>query len=69
MPKNLRIKIDMVAVRLTCNDDLVCDICGPLNEKFERETGAYIWEHPTLGEIGKPPAHDDCRCWLGYEIA
>lgn len=45
----------------TNNDDLVCDICGPLDgaealldENFE-----------SAGEsIDAPPAHVNCRCWM-----
>jgi len=37
----------------TSNDELVCDICGPNDGKFESEG----W---TVGEI---PAHPRCRCW------
>lgn len=42
----------------TKNDEIVCVICGPRNDK----------------EIGKeipkeyPPAHPRCRCWWGLEI-
>jgi rubredoxin len=32
----------------TANDDLVCPICGPLNEQVTDD---------------EPPAHVNCRCW------
>ena len=32
----------------TANDDLVCPICGPRNEKVTED---------------QPPAHVNCRCW------
>ncbi len=32
----------------TANDDLVCPICGPLNDQVTEEM---------------PPAHVNCRCW------
>lgn len=37
----------------TNNDELVCETCGPLNDKVTNET---------------PPAHPRCRCWLTIEL-
>ena len=41
----------------TNNDDLVCPICGPLNQ-MRRGDG---WNDP-------PPAHPRCRCWTSTEV-
>jgi SPP1 gp7 family putative phage head morphogenesis protein len=42
----------------TSNDDLVCEICGPLN-------GTHIG----IGDVDAiPPAHVNCRCWLQPEV-
>lgn len=41
----------------TNNDDLVCPICGPLNQKRQGDD----WQTP-------PPAHPRCRCWLSAEV-
>jgi hypothetical protein len=57
----------------TRNDELVCPICGPLNEKREDEP---VPEHPDplvvekgwgAGEKTKdgPPGHPRCRCFAG----
>jgi len=35
----------------TNNDDLVCDICGPLDGQ-------------TVDDYTLPPAHPNCRCWI-----
>ncbi len=37
----------------TSGDEVVCDICGPLDGKTEDEWGG----------IASPPAHPRCRCW------
>ena len=44
----------MVPIWMTANDDRVCPICGPRNEK-----------PITDGKL--PPAHPRCRCGVGYE--
>jgi len=49
--------VKVVKVWFTNNDDLVCDICAPLNG-VEVEIDAS-WE----GGIDNPPAHVNCRCW------
>lgn len=43
---------DTVQVWNTANDDLVCDICGPINGKSDNE-----W-----GDVEGVPAHPRCRC-------
>lgn len=49
--------VDMVAIWQTNEDELVCPICGPRNDK-KRGDG---WSEP-------PPAHPNCRCWLNHEL-
>ena len=44
----------------TENDDLVCTICGPRNEK-------EIGDGWTRGD--GPPAHPKCRCWVNHELS
>ena len=46
--------VDMTPIWHTNNDDLVCPICEPLNDK--EMTGEY--------ENVFPPAHPRCRCWI-----
>lgn len=41
----------------TNNDDLVCPICGPRNNKRQGE-----------GWLDPPPAHPRCRCWLNERV-
>lgn len=48
--------IQMVPIWMTANDDLVCPICEPRNEK-----------PITNGEY--PPAHPRCRCGVGWDFA
>lgn len=45
---------EMVPIWLTANDDRVCPVCGPRNEK-----------PITNGQF--PPAHPRCRCGVGWE--
>ena len=48
----------IVEVWNTANDDLVCPICGPLNQQQRRIGEAFD------GGIERPAAHPRCRCWL-----
>lgn len=41
---------------VTNEDELVCPVCGPLNNKRER-----VWRQQFPGG---PPAHPNCRCFL-----
>lgn len=47
----------------TAEDDIVCDICGPLDGSTigleEEGYKGYLDEM-----VGGPPAHVNCRCWL-----
>jgi hypothetical protein len=45
----------MIPIWMTANDELVCPICAPRNEK-----------PITNGEY--PPAHPNCRCGVGWEF-
>ena len=47
---------DVREIWRTSNDDLVCEICGPLNNA-----------DVTNGD--RPPAHPNCRCAVEVEIA
>lgn len=56
--------LDLTVIQVwnTANDDLVCPICGPLNQQtaalgrpFTSTTGVTILQ---------PSAHPKCRCWL-----
>jgi hypothetical protein len=44
----------------TNNDDLVCEICGPLNEKVIKFEDSFPADEEGLDG---PPAHPNCRCW------
>lgn len=50
----------------TANDELVCPICRPLNGAVIVKT-ADGFVHPTLGNVGYPPAHVRCRCGITPE--
>lgn len=50
--------IDMIRYWSTSGDELVCEICGPLNGKSEAE-----WRG------GPPPAHVNCRCSTVLRLA
>ena len=45
----------MIPIWMTANDELVCPICAPRNER-----------PITNGEY--PPAHPNCRCGVGWEF-
>jgi len=55
--------IKMQPVWQTLNDELVCPICGPLNDKkigVDTVDGVVIDFYP--------PAHPNCRCAVEYEL-
>ena len=64
--------VKMIAVWKTRNDERVCPICGPLNEKrADGYTGKRrpYWNNPATGDrLEKPPAHPRCRCSMGWEL-
>jgi len=39
-------------------DDIVCDICGPLDGK------EVDIDEPFDSDVEEPPAHPNCRCWI-----
>jgi len=47
----------------TNNDDLVCDICRPLNG-VEVEIDEPFVNDETGDEFDCPPGHVNCRCWM-----
>ena len=49
--------VKVVKVWFTNNDDRVCPVCGPLNNKE-----VDIKDEFASG-ISNPPAHPNCRCW------
>ena len=59
--------IEMEATWETNDDELVCDICGPLDgintDEFDSDG------QPQWGDLGPPPAHPRCRCWFNIGFA
>jgi hypothetical protein len=49
--------VNMIPIWQTNEDELVCPLCGPLNDK-ERGDG---WTDP-------PPRHPRCRCFVNHEL-
>ncbi len=47
----------------TNNDELVCELCGPL-EGVEVVEGETFYEPSPPYEDGYPPRHVNCRCWV-----
>jgi len=47
--------LEMNRIWQTNHDDLVCNICGPLNGKPEQDWPGHL--------SSGPPAHPRCRCW------
>jgi hypothetical protein len=43
----------------TAEDEMVCDVCGPLDG-----TGVEVYGSVSFSG---PPSHPNCRCWLDYE--
>lgn len=52
--------VEVIKEWYTNNDDLVCPICGVLNEQ---EVGINEAFDADGEEIDNPPAHPNCRCW------
>lgn len=55
----------MEAIWNTRNDELVCPICGPLNQKKATEYGG---ERTPYWDGYTPPAHPRCRCFISWEL-
>jgi hypothetical protein len=63
--------IEMIPVWNTRNDELVCDICGPLNDQKAdhfTDDGEPVWIHPETGEEIEHTPHPRCRCSYGLEL-
>lgn len=60
MNAELGIGLTLEPIWNTNNDELVCPICGPLNQ-----TKKDVWgkEFPD-----GPPGHPNCRCWLNHDV-
>lgn len=42
----------------TANDEIVCDVCGPLaGKRFDLDDTEHV-----------PPLHPRCRCWASPEV-
>jgi hypothetical protein len=53
--------VQVIKTWYTNADDLVCDICGPLDGAEALLDEDFI----SAGEaIDAPPAHVNCRCWM-----
>ena len=55
-----RVGVQMERIWHTANDEKVCPVCGPFNNKSEVE---WSREFPD-----GPPAHPGCRCGVGLEV-
>ena len=73
--KDLRSQgVDMIAFWQTSEDELVCPICAPLNDRQASGfdvLGKPYWIHPDPkheGKTFKHPAHPRCRCWPRHEL-
>ena len=59
--------VQVTKVWFTNNDDLVCDICGPLNNKeVPYDEGWGEDGEPDPEGLLQPPAHPRCRCWTDF---
>ena len=47
----------------SAEDEKVCETCGPVSGQIIRKD-ATGFDHPTEGNIGFPPYHPACRCWV-----
>lgn len=52
---------------LSSRDEATCPICAPLDGRIvgKSDRGGFI--HPTMGSIGFPPLHPNCRCRISPE--
>lgn len=55
----------MVGIWMTREDEIVCEICGALNNKRQND-GMFEADGETYD---MPPAHPNCRCAVGWEFA
>lgn len=61
-----KIGIRMMDIWNTDNDDLVCELCAPLNDKSVPH-GTAFYPPDGLGD-GYPPRHPNCRCGMSHEV-
>ena len=66
--------IELIPFWLTAVDDLVCDICRPMENQpgVYNEQGRPVFHHPATGVLMEPPpygSHPRCRCDIGHEMA
>lgn len=55
--------VKVIKIWYTNNDELVCELCGPLdNTEVEIDEPFYDPEPPWAD--GDPPRHPNCRCWI-----
>lgn len=55
--------VRIIKTWFTNNDDLVCDLCGPLDGK-EIDVDENFYEPENEYQDGNPPRHVNCRCWI-----
>jgi len=63
--------VKMIVTWGTDNDELVCEICEPLNGRESAGRNAKneeYWIHPDSGDEVIIPAHPRCRCAENYEL-
>jgi len=53
----------------TNNDDLVCDICAPLDGMEIDIDDGFTTEEGSNEGLDSPPAHPNCRCWIDTSTA
>jgi hypothetical protein len=58
----------LIAVWQTRNDEIVCPICEPLNQRRETPEGGFTPRGEAGPGVPSPPAHPRCRCWLNHEF-
>lgn len=60
--------VRVVSTWFTNNDELVCELCGPLEgAEVDGDNTFYTPEPPY--EDGFPPRHVNCRCWISTSTA
>lgn len=57
--------VNMTGIWMTREDEIVCDVCGALDGK--RQTGGMFEADGEFYDM--PPAHPNCRCSIGWEMA
>jgi hypothetical protein len=63
--------INLIPIWKTSRDEIVCEICRPLDNAigYFRGDNRPEWEHPAGGTYGPPPAHVNCRCGWAQRTA